>query len=252
MRPIIIKLTPSRGFSQLLHLGYNLLLPVLIYGLVQLKSSGFVGLALSIIVLSKWRMFAVRPRFWLANIRANAVDIIIGVSVLGLMVGTDSTWLRVFWTLAWAGWLIFIKPTTSVLWVSLQAFISFLIGFMALFLVWSHGPLVGLVMVSGLLCFFAAHHFFDSFDEPYTRLLSFVWGYFGAALVWILGHWLLFYGVLAQPTLLLGTLGLGLGTLYYLDHFDKLTPNIRRQFVFIMIAVLLVVLTFSDWGDKIV
>lgn len=249
MRPLLTKLTPSRGFSQLLHLGYNLLLPVLIYGLVQLGSSGFIGLALSIILLSKWRMFAVRPRFWLANIRANAIDIIIGVSVLALMVGTESTWLQITWMLLWAGWLIFIKPTTSILWVSLQALIGFVVGLSALFLAWTHGPLAGLIVATWALCFFAAHHFFASFDEPYTRLLSFVWAYFGAALIWVLGHWLLFYGPLAQPTLLLSTLGFGLGSLYYLDHFDKLTPNIKRQFVFIMIAIVLVVLAFSGWVD---
>ena len=254
MRPILTKLTPSRGFSQLLHLGYNILLPALIYILVQLKSSGFVGLALSLILLSKWRMFAVRPRFWLANIRANAIDMIIGVSVLAYMVNTQSTWLQITWAVLWVGWLIYIKPKATVFWVSLQAFIGFVAGLMALFLAWDHGPLIGLVASAGALCFFAAHHFFDSFDEPYTRLLSFVWGYFGAALVWVLGHWLLFYfyGFLAQPTLLLVTLGFGLGTLYYLDHFDKLNTNIKRQFIFIMLAIVLVVLTFSDWGDKIV
>jgi hypothetical protein len=252
MRPLLTKLKPSRGFSQLLHIGYNLLLPALVYVLVQLQSGGFIGLALSIILLSKWRMFAVRPRFWLANIRANAIDIIIGVSALGLMVGSSSTWLQIVWAALWAGWLIFIKPKSSVFWMSLQALIGFTVGLVAMFLAWDHSPLVVLVASSGLLCFFAAHHFFISFDEPYTRLLAFVWAYFGAALTWVLGHWLLFYGFIAQPTLLLVTLGFGLGSLYYLDHFDRLSQNVRRQFVFIMIAVVLVVLAFSDWGDKIV
>ena len=70
--------------------------------------------------------------------------------------------------------------------------------------------------------------------------------------MWVLGHWLLFYGIVAQPTLLLVILGYGLAALYYLDHFDKLSTVIRRQFVFIMIAVVVIVLTLSNWGDKIV
>jgi hypothetical protein len=249
MRPLITKLTPSRGFSQLLHLGFNLVLPLLVFLFVR---TNFIQLALSLVLLSKWRMFAVRPRFWLANIRANAIDIIIGLSVLAFLVGTSSTWLQVFWAAAWAVWLIAIKPKTSVLWVSLQALIGFAAGLMALFLAGDQAALVLLILGAGCLCFFAAHHFFDSFDEPYTRLLSFTWAYFGAALTWILGHWLLFYGPIAQPSLLLITLGFGLGTLYYLDHFDKLTTNNRRQFVFIMVAIVLVVLAFSDWGDKVV
>jgi hypothetical protein len=249
MRPLINKLTPSRGFSHAFYFVFNALLPLLIFLLVR---TSFVQLALSLILLSKWRMFAVRPRFWVANIRANAIDIIIGVSVLAFMVASGSEVVQFIWAVAWAGWLIFIKPKADTLWVSMQALIGFVAGLMAVFLVWDHAPLFVLVGAVGLICFFAAHHFFYSFDEPYMRLLSYFWAYFGAALVWVLGHWLLFYGPVAQPTLLLVALGIGLGTLYYLDHFDRLSLNVRRQVIFIMVAVLLVVLTFSDWGDKIV
>ncbi|TAH34240.1 hypothetical protein EYC59_03055 [Candidatus Saccharibacteria bacterium] len=249
MRPLVTKLTPSKGFSQILHLVFNLVLPFLVFFFVRM---GFVQLALSLILLSKWRMFAVRPRFWVANIRANAVDIIIGLSMLAFLVSAASEWLQLVLVGVWAVWLLVIKPKSSVFWVSLQALIGFAAGLMALFLVWDQGSLLGLTLASGLLCFFAAHHFFDNFDEPYTRLLSYTWAYFGSALTWVLAHWLLFYGPIAQPTLLLVTLGFGLGTLYYLDHFDRVTPGLRRQFIFIMVAMVLVVLTFSDWGDKIV
>ena len=249
MRPLLTKLKPSRGFSQLLHLGFNIVLPILVFSLVRI---GFIQLALSLILLSKWRMFAVRPRFWLANIRANAIDLVIGVSTLAFIYASSSEGLQLLWVVIWAGWLIYVKPKSSMFWVSLQALIGFAAGLMALFLSWANAPLVGLVAASGLVCFFAAHHFFESFDEPYTRLLSYVWAYFGSALVWVLGHWLLFYGPIAQPTLLLVTIGLGLGTLYYVDHFEKMTVGLRRQVVFIMVAIVLVVLTFSNWGDKIV
>lgn len=249
MRPLITKLTPSRGFGHVLYLAYNALLPLTVFLLVRWT---FLPLALSLILLSKWRMFAVRPRFWLANIRANAIDIIIGVSVLAFMVATGNELLQLFWAAAWSAWLIGLKPRASTFTVSMQALVGFAAGLSALFLTWDSASLFVLVGAAGLLSFFAAHHFFYSFDEPYTRLLSYFWGYFGAALVWVLGHWLLFYGPVAQPTLLLVSLGFGLGTLYYLDHFDRLSLNIRRQVVFIMVAVLLVILTFSDWGDKIV
>jgi hypothetical protein len=249
MRPLITKLTPSRGFSHAFYYVYNALLPLLVFLLVR---TDFVQPALSLILLSKWRMFAVRPRFWVANIRANAIDIFMGVSVLAFMINTHSEVAQFVWALLWIGWLIGIKPRADTLWVSIQAMIGFAVGLTAMFLAWDHAPLAILVGGAGLLCFFAAHHFFDSFDEPYTRMLAYCWGYFGAALVWVLGHWLLFYGPVAQPTLLLVALGFGLGTLYYLDHFDKLSLNIRRQVIFVMVAVLLVVLTFSDWGDKIV
>src|SRR5580700_1106754 len=83
----VSKLKPAGGFSQVVHLGLVLLLPIAVFVFVRMH---FVQLALTIILLSKWRMFAVRPRYWLANLRANAVDIIVGVSFLVLMVHTGT------------------------------------------------------------------------------------------------------------------------------------------------------------------
>ena len=145
MRPLINKLTPSRGFSHAFYYVYNALLPVLVFLLVRIS---FVQLALSLILLSKWRMFAVRPRFWTVNVRANAIDIIVGVSVLAFMVATGNEMAQLIWTILWATWLIAIKPKADVLWVSLQALIGFAVGLSAVFLTWDHAPLVSLVIAA--------------------------------------------------------------------------------------------------------
>lgn len=244
------RLKPTSGFAHIFYLALVAILPLVVFALVRLH---FVQLALSVIVLSKWRMFAVRPRFWPANIRANAVDLIVGVSIVLFMTHSGGSALIEFvWALLYGFWLIVIKPASGMAMISLQAFIGQLCGLMAIYLVWTNGPLLGLTVMTGLICFLAARHFFDNFDEPYAKLLAYVWGYFGATLGWLLAHWLLYYRVVAQPTLLLSTLGYGLAVLYYLDHNDRLSTGTRRQFVFIMLAIVLVVLTFSDWGDKVV
>ncbi len=136
--------------------------------------------------------------------------------------------------------------------ISIQAFLGQLAALMALFLIWTAGPIYGLTLLTGLFCFLAARHFLDTFDEPYARMLAYVWGYFGAALTWLLSHWLLFYKTIAQPTLLLSILGYGLAALYYLDHTKRLNKGLRRQIVFAMIAIVIVIVVFSDWGSKIV
>ncbi|QQS19297.1 hypothetical protein IPL85_03345 [Candidatus Saccharibacteria bacterium] len=248
MRPLITKMKPSKGFSHSIYILLNVLFPVLIVALVR---GGFEQVAFGLILLSKWRMFAVRPRFWLANIRTNAVDITIGLSALALMSGTETTWLQLAYVAAWAGWLVFIKPRHDILWVSLQAFIAQVIGLTAVFSAWDHISLIGLVATVGFICFFSAHHFFYSFEEEHIRLLAYIWGYFGAALTWILGHWLIYYyGVVAQPTLILSAMAFSIGTLYYLDHFDKLSRFVRREILFVLATILLVIIAFSDWGDK--
>lgn len=228
MKPLIDKIKPASGFSRLAHVSLNLLLPLIVFVLVRMN---FVQLALVVILLSKWRMFAVRPRFWLANIRANAIDIVVSLSILLFMVDSVSQSMQLLWAGVYAVWLLVIKPASSPLMVSMQAMVGLLFGLTALFVGWGGGPLYWLVLLTGLLCYLAARHFFDSFDEPYARLLSYCCGYFGAALVWVLGHWLLFYanGFIAQPTLMLVALGYGLAALYYLDHYDKLSKLIRAE-----------------------
>jgi hypothetical protein len=245
------KFKPTSGFSQLLHIGLLVLLPIVVFVLVRLGDT-FIKLAYLVILLSKWRMFAVRPRFWPAIVRANAIDIIVGLSVVLFMTHADSQWLQVLWALLYVVWLVVIKPKSSMVMTALQAGIGQLCGLMAIYVAWGGSPLFALVLGTGLVCTLAARHFFDTFDEPYAKLLAYTWGYFGAALSWLLGHWLLFYSVVAQPTLILTVIGYGLAGLYYFDHTEKLSVIIKRQFVFIMIAILLVILTFSDWGDKVV
>jgi hypothetical protein len=249
MRPLIAKIKPASGFSQVVYLVINILLPFVVFVLVRMD---FALLALAAILLSKWRMFAVRPRFWPAHIRANAVDIIVSVSLLVFMMSSGSQLIQLVWVAAYIGWQVVLKPASDALMISVQALVGLLFGLMAVFVQWGEAPLYGLVLLTGAICYLSARHFFDSFDEPYAKLLSYVWGYFGAALTWVLGHWLLYYGIIAQPVLLLLAIGYGLAALYYLDHHDRLTRGLHRQFVFIMIAIVLIVVLFSDWGDKIV
>lgn len=243
------RLKPATGFSHFIHIGLTILLPVLVYIMIRM---GFVQLALSLVIISKWRMFAVRPRYWPANIRANAVDIIVGISFVLFMARTDVASWQLFWAVLYGIWLVFIKPNSSALFVAIQAAIGQTLGLVALFLSLGELSLVYLVIGAWAICYLAARHFLTAFDEPHSSLYAHVWGYFAAALVWVLGHWLLFYSFLAQPALLLSVIGFGCATLYYLDETDRLSLFLRRQFVFIMVAVIVVVLVFSDWGDKAV
>lgn len=249
MNKLASRIKPAGGFSQVAHLGLTLLLPILLYVMVRID---FVQLAAALIILSKWRMFAVRMRYWPANIRANAVDIVVGLSVVVFMSSTTVSLWQIVWAAAYALWLVFLKPGSSVFLISLQAMVAQLSSLMAVFLIWGHTPLYVLVFTTWLICYLCARHFFTSFDEQYTSMYAHVWGYFAAAMVWVLGHWLLFYGVLAQPTLLLIVIGYGLASMYYLDHADRLTAGQRRNFIFMAIAIIAIVLTFSDWGDRAV
>lgn len=252
MRLLFNKLQPTKGFSHVLHILLMLALPVLLFVVLRVSYLG-LQLAIAIVVLSKWRIFAVRPRFWPALIRANGVDILVGISIVAFMqLSIESPLLQLVWAALYAVWLIFIKPANGIFMVSMQAFIGQFVGLVALYLVWPSGPLYGLVVATALICYLSARHFFDSFDEPYSRMLSYLWAYFATALVWVLGHWLLFYGYFAQPVLVLTVVGYGLATLYYYDHFNRLSIMLQRQMLGIMLVILIVLIVFSDWSDKVV
>jgi len=243
------KVKPAQGFSHYFHIGLTTLLPLILYVLVRLDG-GFVQAAIALILLSKWRMFAVRPRYWLTNLVANAVDLIVGLSVVVFMDHTSNMAIQLFWALAYSVWLVAIKPGTNTFIVSTQALIGQTMGLVAIYMAWVTAPTFGIVVATWLITYLAARHFFISFEDEYADFYAHSWAYFSAALVWVLNHWLLFYGVIPQPALLLSVIGFGLAGIYYLAETERLTALVRRQIMFIMFAVVVVVLVFSDWGDK--
>jgi hypothetical protein len=241
------RLKPTKGYAHVFHVLLSAVMPVLVFIFIRI---GIVQLAVAVVLLTKWRMFAVRPRFWPAIVRANAVDILVGLSTVVFMTHAHSASWQLFWTALYIVWQVGFKPGRSVLSVSLLALIGQTYALMAFFLAWPSAQLAVLVIGAWAICYLSARHFLSSFDEPYTSLYAHTWGYFAGALVWLSGHWLLFYTAIAQPTLLLTVIGFSLGGLYYLSETDRLSALYRRQIVFIMAAVIIVVLVFSDWGDK--
>src|SRR5690606_10673609 len=150
----------------------------IVFVLVRIE---FAHLALALVLLSKWRMFVVRPRFWPALVRYNSIDVIVSVSLLVLMVHGDTHLMQLIWAGAYAAWLLVIKPASGALMVSFQAMTGLLLGLTAVFLEWGGSPLYWLVLSVAVVCYMSARHFFDSFDEPYTKLLSYLWAFFAAA-----------------------------------------------------------------------
>lgn len=248
MRLLPNKLIPASGFSHLIHLGLTSLLPVVVYVIIRLDFA--VTVAYTVVLLGKWRMFSVRPRYWPANIRANAIDLMVNLSLVTFMSKTDSQIWQIGWMVAFVVWQSFLKPGNSALKVSLQALLGQTVALVSLFLAAGQADTWILVLAVWSICYLSARHFFTSFDEAHTNLYAYFWGYFAACLMWLLGHWLMFYGLIAMPTLLLTVIGVAMASLYYLDETDRLSLNIRRQIIFMMSAMVVILLVFSDWGDR--
>lgn len=238
---------PKDGFSHFFHIILVTIMPLVLYVLVRID---FVQLAILIVLLSKWRMFSVKARHWPANIRANSIDIIVGVSVVLFMDQTNSQGIQLFWVVSYIFWLLFIKPKSTVIWIGIQAMIGQAMGLMALFAVFGNLNTSMLTLSTAFVCYFAARHYFSAFDETLGRMTAYVWAYFGASVTWLLSHWLIYYGVVAQPALIISLVGYTLAGLYYLQHTDRLSKGVRQQFIVVLTAILLFLVVFSDWGDK--
>ena len=247
MREIAKKIKPAEGYSSILYVLLRALLPLLV---LAVTVAGFPYIAVALVLLSKWRMLAVRPRYWLPNIRANLVDIFIGLSVIVFIAGTSSFVTQIVWTVLYVLWLVWLKPRSDSVSVMLQALLAQALTIVAFYRVDPEQSLLAGILVTWLVCHSCARHFFSAFEERMIRTLTQIWAWFGAVIAWVLGHWVIEYLFLPQIALVLSVVGYGLATMYYLNQNEKLKATTRRQLIGVMGLLLLVIVVFSDWQDK--
>lgn len=185
--------------SETLHVLLNVLMAVAIFLTVYYIGTPYVAFAL--VILSKWRVFAVRPRHWFAHLVSNMVDIIVGLGFVVLLTAAAGFLVvQLFLTLLYIGWLLLLKPRSKRVYVVLQAAIGLFIGVMALMHVsydWWSSAVVLTMWVIGCS---VARHALSAYNEPHMSILSLVFGFVMAELGWITYHWTMAYslGVDAQ------------------------------------------------------
>ncbi len=239
---------PDKGFlAKVMHYGLLSVLPIAVYVAVSLD---FAWIAAVLVILSKWRVFSIKFRYWLPLMRANSVDVFVGISIVILMdMSIATVSMRAILTLLYLLWLLFLKPRTGPVWVGIQALIGQSLALSAIFIKWTDAPVLWLVFAVWGVAYLSARHFLSVFDEQMSRATGYVWAFFAAATTWVLSHWLLMYnGYIAMPAVLLSILTYGVAAIYYLDHTQKLSSSLRWQFVGLMILGFLCLVLFSNWS----
>jgi len=170
--------------------------------MIIVRVTGLIWPALILVFLSKWRIFAVRPQFWFANIQANLVSFIVSVSyvvflyAVGLLNVSDTQILALQLILAVmdACWLLFLKPKSKRKYIILQAGVALFVGITAVFSMsygWIATPVVLLVWLIG---YATAKHVLSNYDdEDRVVLLSLSWGVIMAEIAWVAYHWTIAY-----------------------------------------------------------
>ena len=255
-----LKLVGKRSFiSELVYTILNIALAVAV--LLVVRYTGSVAFAILLVLLSKWRIFAVRPRFWWANLRSNMVDIIVSVSIVMALFTIDTTaalseniqlLLMVGMTLLYIGWLLFIKPRSKRRFICIQAAVAVFFGSAALFTISYNWPVSTVVIGMWVIGYAAARHVLSSYDdETHALFLSLAWGLVFAEIAWVSYHWAIAYPLPVVSSIMLPQVAIVTTLLSFLalkvyDSFyhhakvrmtDVLLPLLFTVSVFIVLLV---------------
>lgn len=248
--------------SEVLHIALNVTLAAAMFALV---STGSSFLALGLVLVSKWRILAVRPRYWWANILANIVDLSVSVSTIVLLYLAGSsaeygTWLQIAIATMYAIWLIAIKPRSSERWIVAQAGISLFLGAWAIMALSYTVPQFVTVLAAFVTAYGAARHVLIAREEDQPSLLAMVFGLFIAEIVWISYHWTVAYGMtvlgnlkLSQAAIIVSLVGFLAVRLYGLAASGKSLRSVDAIAPSIFVILVMIVLTvFFSAGAGII
>lgn len=234
------------------------------------------ALAFILAIFSKWRILAVRPRYWGINLRSNLVDIIFIASAVALAAYPEaSTASQITWLSLLAVWLFVVKRLSSHPAVLVQAASALLLGLTALFSYLSFIELnqiffLGAAAGAWLVGYAAARHALAMYkSEPKTEFFALLWGLISAEVAWVFSHWLQTYElapgfVIPQVALILLLLSFSAQRVYHLQRQinDRKDKSMKKKAtkralsntygaVGLSTILILVILLSTDWTISI-
>jgi len=251
---LIKSVTRRNRLSDLGHIMLNLVYAGLV--LVLLLSFDGPYLAYGLVLLSKWRVFAVRPRFWLANLQTNLVDTFFSLSMVTLIwQNTGNSTLQLLLTILFASWLILLKPSSKRFWVIMQAGVTQFVSLSALFALAYSLPDSLVVILGGAIGYVVARHIIHVYNEEHEDVVvSLAWALILAELTWLTYFWTVAYTPLkiTQIGIISSLLGYMVLVVYnYLYHKEQ--GSIMRRdltmpvaFALTGIALILIFFNFFD------
>jgi len=195
-----LKIVRRRSFlNEVIYFSMNIALAIFLMIIVRVTGSLLPAFAL--VLLSKWRVFAVRTRFWAANIQANLVSVIVSFSYVVFLYAVNlvndgniqNFVFQCMLVVIYACWLLFLKPKSKRKWVVAQAGLALFAGITAIFVMSYSWPASVVVLLSWLVGYSTARHVLGNYDEDHIILLSLAWGLVLAEIGWVAYHWTIAY-----------------------------------------------------------
>lgn len=179
--------------SSLMHIFMNILLGVGVVLITVLSGSPLIGILL--VLVSKWRIFAVRSRYFFLNLKSNLVDMIVGISVVLLAFdgGTEFQVSDIILMVFYPIWLLFIKPLSSEGATLAQSLIAVFLGISAVTIMTAGLNSILLVILSFLIGYSASRHVLSQSNDKDFTLTTLVCGLVFAEIAWLSNSWSIVY-----------------------------------------------------------
>lgn len=179
--------------SSVVHVFLNILLGLAAILLTVFSGNPAPGLIL--ILISKWRVFAVRSRYLWINIKSNLVDFIVGFSVVLLAYFAGNNLLPIDFILIgiYTIWLLFIKPLSSESATMVQSLFAVLLGISATALMTESANSAVAVVLSFLIGYAASRHVLVQTNDKDFTFTTFVCGLIFAEVMWLCYSWNIVY-----------------------------------------------------------
>lgn len=205
------------ALSTAIHAVLNIALAVVSTALTVISGNWIFGVLL--VLLSKWRVVAVRPRYWWINLKANLVDLTVGISLalLVYMAGvTELNSWHIILTVIYAIWLVIIKPRSEAVMTEIQSLFAIFFGTFAVALTTSQLDPVVCAIVCFVIGYGASRHVLMQGDDHDFTLTTFICGLILAEMSWIFYHWSIVYRLGENMTLAIPQLPIATSILFFL------------------------------------
>ena len=251
-----VALRRSRNaFSSLLHVILNAALAVISIYITWITGSPLIGILL--VILSKWRMLAVRPRYWELNIKSNLVDLIVGNSIILIAYCSGRAFLPVHIILMviYAIWLIIIKPRSTESAANLQSFVAIFLGTIATVLMTASANSIYMAIGGFIIGYAGARHILVQGEDKDYNSIILAGAIISAEIFWLCHSWLIVYSfadtgiIIPQLSIIMAIVAFIFGYTY-----KSITANegklkwseVGTPTAFAIITIVVIVLFFSQ------
>lgn len=257
----IVKLPKSKSaVSDLAYIILNAGLAIVLLAVVLAVQSPLPAFAL--VLLSKWRVLAVRPRYWFKHIQSNAVDIIVGLSIVVLLyAASGALTVQVLLAAFYMIWLLFIKPRSKRQFVAFQSASAIFLGITAVLTVSYEWPASVVVLLMWLIGYTSARHVLSHYHEADRTFFAMIWGIVVAQLGWLNYHWSFTYNLpgfsgfeLSQTALIVLIISFLAGRVYDSYHRNEgvvQSSDVMMPAVFSIGTILTILLFFNTLGTSL-